>query len=139
MIHPSVSSQHALHLAFCEYLRGKDPKYDWIGFYWMDTEDEALHLGAYVGAATSHTRIPFGRGICGQVALSGKPFVVPDVRAQPNYLACSIETKSELVIPIFKEGILVGQLDIDSHSANAFSEEDQTLIKNVCEAVALLL
>ena len=95
-----------------------------------------LELGAYVGASTDHTRIPFGKGICGQVAESGEVFVVPDVSAQDNYLACSIETQSEIVVPIYKDGELIGQLDIDSHTKDAFSPADQAKLEAVCRAVA---
>ena len=105
----------------------------------MDDVDQALHLGAYVGAETDHVRIPYGRGICGQVAESGETFVVPDVHAQDNYLACSIETKAEIVVPVYKDGKLVGQLDIDSHKRDPFSPADQAYLEQVCAAVALLL
>ena len=105
----------------------------------MDDADQALHLGAFVGAETDHVRIPYGRGICGQVAESGETFVVPDVHAQDNYLACSIETKAEIVVPVYKDGKLVGQLDIDSHKRDPFSPTDQAYLEQVCEAVALLL
>jgi GAF domain-containing protein len=91
-----------------------------------------LQLGPYAGAATDHTRIPYGRGICGQVALSGAAFVVPDVWAEDNYLACSLETKAEIVLPIFKEGKLIAQLDIDSHYANPFTDDDRAFLENLC-------
>ncbi|MFM1884728.1 MAG: hypothetical protein RL168_912 [Bacteroidota bacterium] len=136
---PTVADHFEVHLAICQKLQRENSHYNWVGFYWMDDADEALHLGAYVGAATDHTRIPYGRGICGQVAQSGETFVVPDVLAQDNYLACSIETMAEIVLPIYKDGKLVGQLDIDSHERDPFSEEDQRYLEQVCMAVALLL
>ena len=105
----------------------------------MDDADQALHIGAYVGAATDHVRIPYGRGICGQVAQSGQTFVVPDVLEQDNYLACSIETKAEIVVPVYKNGKLVGQLDIDSHQKDPFNEEEVDRLEQICLAVALLL
>jgi L-methionine (R)-S-oxide reductase len=105
----------------------------------MNDADQRLELGAYVGASTDHTRIPYGRGICGQVAESGVVFVVPDVHAQDNYLACSIETKSEIVLPIYKDGKLIGQLDIDSHVRDAFGPNDQALLEKICEEVASAL
>ncbi|MFY7811257.1 MAG: GAF domain-containing protein, partial [Flavobacterium sp.] len=82
--------------------------------------------------ATDHTIIPFGKGICGQVAVSNKNFVVPDVSAQDNYIACSTTVKSEIVIPIFVNGINIGQIDIDSHTINAFTPEDEKFLEEVC-------
>lgn len=110
--------------------------YNWTGFYFMNDEKKQLEIGPYVGEKTDHTIIPYGRGICGQVALSGKTFEVPDVYAQDNYLACSIATKSEIVVPIFKDDKLVGQLDIDSHFADPFTKEDHELLEYVCEMIA---
>jgi L-methionine (R)-S-oxide reductase len=127
------------HKAICIRLQSEYPKYNWVGFYWMNDADQRLELGAYVGASTDHTRIPYGRGICGQVAESGVVFVVPDVHAQDNYLACSIETKSEIVLPIYKDGKLIGQLDIDSHVRDAFGPNDQALLEKICEEVASAL
>jgi L-methionine (R)-S-oxide reductase len=138
-LYPTVADHYELHLALCQKLQRENPHYNWVGFYWMDDADQALHLGAYVGTETDHVRIPYGRGICGQVAESGETFLVPDVQAQDNYLACSIETKAEIVVPVYKDGKLVGQLDIDSHKRDPFSSEDQAYLEQVCAAVALLL
>jgi GAF domain-containing protein len=113
--------------------------YNWTGFYFMNDEEQQLELGAYVGAFTDHDVIPYGRGICGQVAISGKTFEVPNVREEENYLACSIETKSEIVVPMFNEDVLVGQLDIDSHQLDPFTEEDHDLLNWVVEFVAARL
>ncbi|MDG1252702.1 MAG: GAF domain-containing protein [Schleiferiaceae bacterium] len=134
-----IAASFEQHLALCARLQTECPNYNWVGFYWMNDDDRSLELGAYVGATTSHTQIPYGRGICGQVAESGEVFVVPDVHAQDNYLACSIETKSEIVLPIYKNGKLIGQLDIDSHVRNAFGPEDQALLEKLCEEVASAL
>ena len=110
--------------------------YNWTGFYWMNDVKSQLELGAYVGAATDHTSIPYGRGICGQVALSGATFEVPDVHAQDNYLACSLETKSEIVVPIYADEKLVGQIDIDSHELDPFTTEDHELLEWVAQFIA---
>jgi GAF domain-containing protein len=110
--------------------------YNWTGFYWMNDLKGQLELGAYVGEATDHTSIPYGRGICGQVALSGATFEVPDVHAQDNYLACSLATKSEIVVPIYKKGKLIGQIDIDSHELDPFTAEDHALLEWVAEFIA---
>jgi len=131
-----IHEAFAEHLAICQTLQNENPHYNWVGFYWMDSDARMLELGAYVGASTDHTRIPFGTGICGQVAESGEVFVVPDVHAQDNYLACSIETQSEIVVPIYKDGDLIGQLDIDSHTKGAFGPADQAKLEAVCRAVA---
>ena len=110
--------------------------YNWTGFYFMNDEKQQLEIGPYVGAYTDHTVIPYGRGICGQVAVSGKTFEVPDVHAQDNYLACSLATKSEIVVPIYKGENLVGQIDIDSHELDPFTQEDHDLLEAVANFVA---
>lgn len=110
--------------------------YNWTGFYFMNDERLQLEIGPYVGAYTDHTVIPYGRGICGQVAVSGKTFEVPDVHAQDNYLACSLATKSEIVVPIYKGENLVGQIDIDSHELDPFTQEDHDLLEAVANFVA---
>jgi len=96
-------------------------------------------LGPYVGAPTDHTIIPFGKGICGQVALSNKNFVVPDVSAQDNYIACSITVKAEIVIPIFVNGENIGQIDIDSNTPDPFTQDDERFLEFVCEKVSKIL
>ena len=110
--------------------------YNWTGLYWMNDLKGQLELGAYVGEATDHTSIPYGRGICGQVAVSGATFEVPDVHAQDNYLACSLATKSEIVVPIYLEEKLIGQIDIDSHELDPFTAEDHALLEWVAEFIA---
>ncbi len=111
------------------------PYYNWVGFYFADEDQNELILGPYSGAETEHTRIPFGKGICGQVAVSDQNFVVPDVNAEENYLSCSIETKAEVVIPIFKSGKNIGQIDIDSHFINPFQKEDIEELEWLCTAI----
>lgn len=113
--------------------------YNWVGFYFKNGDKNELKLGPYVGAATDHTIIPYGKGICGQVAESNETFVVPDVYAQDNYLACSIETKAEIVVPIFKNGENIGQIDIDSHKINPFTEDDTKLLDYVCQRVSEII
>ena len=110
--------------------------YNWTGLYWMNDLKGQLELGAYVGEATDHTSIPYGRGICGQVAVSGATFEVPDVHAHDNYLACSLATKSEIVVPIYMEEKLIGQIDIDSHELDPFTAEDHALLEWVAEFIA---
>ena len=108
-------------------------KYNWVGFYMLENQPgqpEVLVLGPFVGAMTPHTRIPLNQGICGAAASSGKTLVVQDVNSDPRYLACSIESKSEIVVPVSVRGKVVGELDIDSHSPAAFGPEDQELVEH---------
>ncbi len=116
-----------------ELLHQRIPKYNWVGFYMIEHsapgEKDVLALGPFVGAMTPHTRIPLNQGICGAAASSGRTIVVDDVRSDPRYLACSIETRSEIVVPIFVKGRVVGELDIDSHLPAAFGPEDRQLIE----------
>lgn len=123
----------------CELLRSKVPYYDWVGFYFRNGDKEELKLGPYAGAPTDHTIIPFGKGICGQVAVSNQNFVVPDVAAQDNYIACSITVKAEIVVPLFVNGENVGQIDIDSNTPDPFSEEDERFLEFINKKVAEIL
>jgi L-methionine (R)-S-oxide reductase len=111
-------------------------KYNWVGFYMLEAgaKPPILLLGAFVGAMTPHTRIPLNEGICGAAASSGLTVVVDDVKKDPRYLACSLETKSEIVVPIFVRGKVVGELDIDSHFPAAFALEDRQLVEH-CAAL----
>jgi L-methionine (R)-S-oxide reductase len=106
-------------------------KYNWVGFYMLEpgAKPPMLVLGAFEGAMTPHTRIPLNQGICGAAASSGQTVVVDDVSKDPRYLACSLETKSEIVVPVFAHGTVVGELDIDSHFPAAFTPEHQKLVQ----------
>lgn len=123
----------------CSLLDQEVPYYNWTGFYFKNGDKDELILGPYVGAATDHTVIPYGRGICGQVAVSNKTFVVPDVNAQDNYLSCSIDTKAEIVVPIIKDGKNIGQIDIDSHSTDPFTGEDREMLEWLCGEIAKVM
>ena len=107
-------------------------KYNWVGFYMLEpgAKPPMLVLGAFEGAMTPHTRIPLNQGICGAAASSGQTVVVDDVSKDPRYLACSLETKSEIVVPIFVHGKVVGELDIDSHFPAAFTAEHKDLVQH---------
>jgi L-methionine (R)-S-oxide reductase len=114
-------------------------KYNWVGFYMLEkiatpASDRVLVLGPFQGAMTPHTRIPLNQGICGAAASSGKTVVVDDVSKDSRYLACTIETKSEIVVPVFVHGKVVGELDIDSHFHAAFSKDDRELVER-CAAM----
>ena len=125
----------------CRLLHERMLKYNWVGFYMLEpgAKPPVLVLDAFVGAMTPHTRIPLNQGICGAAASSGKTVVVDDVAKDPRYLACSLETKSEIVVPIFVKGEVVGELDIDSHFAAAFEAEDQKLVQYCAEIVGKTL
>lgn len=123
----------------CVLLKESVPHYDWVGFYFKNGDKLELKLGPYAGAPTDHTIIPFGKGICGQVAVSNQNFVVPDVKAQDNYIACSITVKAEIVVPLFLNGENVGQIDIDSNTPDPFTEEDERFLEFVNTEVAKIL
>ena len=123
----------------CHLLDQEIPHFNWTGFYFKNGDKDELILGPYVGAETDHKIIPFGKGICGQVAVSGETFVVPDVHLQDNYLSCSIDTKAEIVVPIFKNGENIGQIDIDSHSVDPFTDDDREMLEWLCKEVSEIL
>jgi len=122
----------------CDKLKQNTIHYDWVGFYFKNGDKNELKLAQFSGEPTEHTIIPFGKGICGQVAISNKNFIVQDVSEQQNYISCGIKVKSEIVIPIFINGDNIGQIDIDSHTINPFSEKDTELLEFVCAEVANL-
>ncbi|QNK77529.1 GAF domain-containing protein [Winogradskyella undariae] len=126
-------------LKICQILETNISYYNWVGFYFKNGDKDELKLGPYVGEPTDHVIIPFGKGICGQVAISNQNFVVPDVAAQDNYIACSISVKAEIVIPIFVNGENVGQIDIDSGTPDPFTEADERFLEFICKEVATLL
>lgn len=123
----------------CRYLADEVEVFDWVGFYLVDPEAEReLVLGPYVGEETDHTRIPFGTGICGQAADTEETFVVQDVSKAENYLACSVDVKSEIVVPVMKEGKFVAELDIDSHTKDVMTKQHRKLLEEICDIVASL-
>ena len=132
----SIISREEKLLKICELLKNSIDYYNWVGFYFRNGEKEELILSSYVGAATDHTVIPFGKGICGQVAVSNANFVVPDVAAQDNYIACSFTVKSEIVVPLFVNGKNIGQIDIDSHVLDPFTEADERFLEFVNSEIA---
>ncbi|MET3037417.1 GAF domain-containing protein [Chryseobacterium sp. NRRL B-14859] len=123
----------------CHLLDQEISYFNWTGFYFKNGDKEELILGPYVGAPTDHTIIPYGKGICGQVAVSNETFIVPDVNEESNYLSCSIDTKAEIVVPIFKDGKNIGQIDIDSHTVDPFTDEDRELLEWLCNEVSKIL
>lgn len=138
IIEKSNSKEIALQ-AICDFLKQEIDYYDWVGFYFKNGDKEELKLAEFAGEPTEHTIIPFGKGICGQVAESNQNFVVQDVQSQDNYISCGWKVKSEIVIPVFKDAENIGQIDIDSHTVNPFSKQDELLLEFVCEQVAKIV
>jgi len=129
---PDAGAQRVVDL-----LHDRFPHYDWVGIYWVDGTD--LVLGPWIGPeATEHTRIPIGSGVCGAAAASGQTEIVPDVDADPRYLACFASTKSEIVVPIFDGGEVIGEIDIDGSDLDAFDEMDARFLEEVAALVAPL-
>ena len=108
--------------------------YTWVGIYLIDGEE--LVLGPFLGKPSPHTRIPLGRGICGAAATEKATIVVDDVNADPRYLACSIETKSEIVVPIMDGPEVLGEIDIDSDQPAAFGPSDRALLEQIAPLLA---
>ena len=137
-LNSGISQKDGLQF-ICQFLHDHVESYDWVGYYLHNPEKKELVLKTYVGQPTDHTHIPFGKGICGQVALSNKNFIVDDVSAQDNYIACSLDVKSEIVIPLFVNGNNIGQIDIDSNNLQSFSEKDATFLSEVNRLVSIHL
>lgn len=130
------SASHGFELrALAMQLLSELPEYHWSGIYRL--EGDTLHLDAYVGAATDHTEIPVGRGVCGTAVAENKNQVVTDVRALSNYLACSVETRSEIVVLVHSQsGSILGQIDIDGHTVGAFDATDEALLQGIAAILA---
>jgi L-methionine (R)-S-oxide reductase len=122
----------------CDILKSEVDYYDWVGFYMLDQTHQMLILGPYQGKATDHTRIPVGKGVCGQVAENKSTMIVQDVSKMDNYIACSTDVQSEIVVPILKDGIFVAEIDIDSHAYAPFSNHDQELLETIASKIAFL-
>ena len=139
------SADNAEHLMtmIVERLQELVPHYNWVGFYMLDEggngAEPMLVLGPYVGAETPHKRIPLHQGICGAAVSSAQTVVVDDVNSDPRYLACSLETRSEIVAPVFVKGKVIGELDIDSHQPAAFTADDRQLVEHCASLVGRYL
>jgi L-methionine (R)-S-oxide reductase len=129
---PAAAAQRAVEL-----LHDRFPQYDWVGVYWVEGTD--LVLGPWVGPEpTEHVRIPIGTGICGAAAASGTTEIVPDVTADPRYIACFASTQSEIVVPIFDGGAVVGEIDVDGTDRDAFDETDAQFLEEIAALLAPL-
>jgi L-methionine (R)-S-oxide reductase len=138
-LHEAVASSTAgpeLLQRIVDLIHTSLPAYNWVGFYMLDPADSSmLVLGPFAGAATPHTRIPVTEGICGAAVAQGETVVVDDVNSDPRYLSCSLETKSEIVVPIRAHGKIIGEIDIDSHTAAAFGAEERAFVERCAEII----
>jgi len=134
----SGSTRSEILLNTCKLLKDKVYHYDWVGFYLIDEQHSNLVLDSYAGKSTEHTVIPVGKGVCGQVAESCKLKIVQDVSQEGNYIACSIDVQSEIVVPVLKEGKFVAEIDIDSHSPSPFTPDDEMFLTSVCQKLSVL-
>lgn len=123
----------------CEFLQQSVPHYDWFGFYLAVPERRELVLGPYTGLPTDHVRIPYGTGVCGRVAEELQTLMIDDVRAETNYLSCSIHVRSEIVVPVMRQGRMVAEIDIDSHTPGAFTSSDRDFLEALAEACEPLI
>jgi L-methionine (R)-S-oxide reductase len=131
-----TSSLSPLQQGIVEAMAQRLPHFSWTGFYMLDpAQPEMLVLGPFVGDPTPHVRIPVSQGICGAAVASGETVIVDDVGSDPRYLSCSIATKSEIVVPIYANGRVVGEIDIDSHDPAAFKEDDRVFLEEVARIV----
>lgn len=130
----SAADGGAAMTAAVQLLKARMPGYTWVGIYLLDGDE--LVLGPFLGKPSPHTRIPLGQGICGAAATAKATIIVDDVNADPRYLACSLETQSEIVVPILRDGQVLGELDIDSDARAAFGAEDRRMLEAVAGALA---
>ena len=115
-------------------LKQERPHYNWVGIYLLEGDTLVLHN--YIGKPTEHTRIPVGVGVCGAAVAERQNKTIADVTAIDNYLACSLETRAEIVALIRRGDEIFGQIDIDSDLANAFTSEDESLLSQVADLLA---
>ena len=130
-----ADAKNRLPFETVQLLKDNSPLYDWVGIYNLESNEE-LVLGPFLGKPSPHARIKGGAGICGAAVREENTIIIDDVNSDPRYLACSLETKSEIVVPIFKDGIVVGELDIDSHTPAAFTGQDRGFLEEICEILA---
>ena len=123
----------------CNFLNKRVQKYHWVGYYMNDDKHKRLVLKCFSGKPTTHKFIPYGKGICGQVANKKKTIIVDDVESEENYISCNIDVKSEIVVPLFLNNIIIGQIDIDSNFPSAFNSHDELFLIEINSLVSKLL
>jgi L-methionine (R)-S-oxide reductase len=131
---PLTADATAAMTRLVEILKTRIPDYSWVGIYLREGND--LVLGPYLGKPSPHTRIPLGRGICGAAATAKRTIVVDDVNADERYLACSLETQSEIVVPVMRDGEVLAEIDVDSDRRAAFGAHDQELLETAAAILA---
>lgn len=134
----SGETQIEILLKTCKLLRNNIYHYDWVGFYLLDEQQSKLILGPFTGNPTEHTEIPVGKGVCGQVAESKMLKIVQDVSQEGNYIACSLDVQSEIVVPVLKDDKFVAEIDIDSHSPSPFTVEDEKFLTSLCQKLSVI-
>ncbi len=132
------NNQATILLKITQLLKSEIYHYDWVGFYILNEKENILELGPYSGKSTEHTKITVGKGVCGQVAANNSIMIVQDITQMENYISCSIDVQSEIVVPIKKEGKFVAEIDIDSHSPAPFTDDDKFLLEEVCKILELV-
>jgi GAF domain-containing protein len=130
----NAGSSEAAMEAVVDTLKKRLPDYTWVGIYLLDGNE--LVLGPFRGKPSTHTRIPLGRGICGAAAAEKTTIIVDDVSTDSRYLACSADTRSEIVVPIMQGRDVLGEIDVDSDRAAAFGADDRALLERVAELIA---
>ena len=123
----------------CNLLKKRIEKYHWVGYYMNDEKNKRLVLKCFSGKPTIHKIIPYGKGVCGQVANKKKTIIVDDVESEENYISCNIDVKSEIVVPLFLNNIIIGQIDIDSNFPSAFNSHDELFLIEINSLVSKLL
>jgi L-methionine (R)-S-oxide reductase len=134
----SGETRSEILLKICKLLKDNIYHFDWVGFYVLDEQGSKLLLETFDGKPTEHTVIPVGKGVCGQVAETKKLKIVQDVTREGNYIACSLDVQSEIVVPILKEDKFLAEIDIDSHSPAPFTADDEEFLALVCRIVSVL-
>jgi L-methionine (R)-S-oxide reductase len=134
----SVDETDKILFNICKLLKESVFHYDWVGFYLLDKNKSNLILGPFYGPPTEHVIIPVGKGVCGQVAENGKLKLVQDVNCEENYISCSLNVQSEIVVPILVNEKFVAEIDIDSHSSSPFTKEDEAFLTEVCQRLSRL-
>ncbi|WP_026487110.1 GAF domain-containing protein [Caldanaerobius polysaccharolyticus] len=130
----SKTSEHEVYSEIVKLLKQNIPYYNWVGFYFL--RDGVLQLGPYLGKPTQHQKIKIGQGVCGSAVAQKRAIIVDDVSKESNYLACSIETRSEIVVPLYnKSGEIIGEIDIDSDELSAFDECDREFLEDILREI----
>ena len=128
-----LNSEREILEVSAKLIDGFSDGFNWTGFYMM--RDGALEVGPYVGPVTEHTRIELNSGICGAAASQKATVLVDDVRSDPRFLACSISTRSEIVVPLLDDDTCLGEIDIDSDQPSFFTSDDREMLEAVAAVI----